>query len=272
MRFNIHPTIQAKSTIALILFAVGIFGSALLWKRSEAPPANPHPGQIWHDPKTGSDFCYCPPGRFFMGTSKEDIDHSDDQFPRHEVTIRNGFWIGKTVVAQDLWIKFMKANPSLTKQDKKPVDMVNWFECMDFIQRLNSFTATTTYRLPTEAEWEYACKADSPELTRDELDQLINRKINIGKGFYAFEDGVANKWGIRNMAGNVWQWCSDFRGPYPPTPIVDPNGPASGTSRIVRGAPGDRSPSRFHSFYRFYYTPDFRYQDLGLRLVLVARK
>jgi len=256
--------------MVLLLIVGGIFVSVVEWKCSLIPPANPHPGQVWHDPNTGSDFCYCPQGRFLMGTSKEDVDHSDDQFPRHEVVISKGFWIGRRPVTQALWEKTMKENPSFDRQNHKPVETVNWFECNGFIHSLNGKGLGNNYRLPTEAEWEYACKADSAELTRDELEQLIRYRINVGRGYYAFEDGVKNKWGIYDMVGSVWQWCSDIRGPYQAGSIVDPQGPASGTYRVIRGAPVDRSPSRFHSYYRWYYTPDFRYRDLGLRLVLIA--
>lgn len=255
--------------LRLCLLLLLLPGGLLLSCSQTSPPANPKPGQIWHDQRTDSDFCFCPPGTFLMGSDPENPDHTDDQGPLHQVTLTRGFWLGKGLVTQALWRSTMGTIPSSNEVgDGLPVETISWQDCQAFLKSLSGVFTGHHYRLPTEAEWEYACKAGTPEPTRDEL-ALVLQGYGAGPGRTA-SGRIVNAWGIEEMIGRRWQWCADYRGPYPAGPVVDPVGPSTGNDRIARGYPGSQIPSHAHSFYRWYCRPDQGYYQLGLRLVLKA--
>jgi formylglycine-generating enzyme required for sulfatase activity len=202
-----------------------------------------------------------------MGSDRENPDHTDDQGPLHQVTLTRGFWMGRGLVTQALWRSMLGTNPSSGRDEALPVETVTWNDCQTFIDRLNSIRLNYRYRLPTEAEWEYACKAGSPEPDRDQLLDLLHSGCQKPGGPTTAK--IVNAWNIGDMIGSLWQWCADYRGTYPASPVVDPMGPSTGNRRIARGYPGNQMPSHAHSFYRWHCRPDQGYYQLGLRLVLV---
>lgn len=180
---------------------------------------------------------WCPPGSFTMGSSKETIFRDADETP-HPVTLTHGFWIGKYPITQRQWKSVMQKNPSRFKSDSFPVEKVSWDACQAFCRK-----AGMGLRLPTEAEWEYACRAGTTTeyFWGDKIDQSRanysavsnegkNKKMTMPVGSYK-----GNPWGIYDMHGNVKEWCFDWLGDYPHGAVVDPKGPPSGKQRILRG-------------------------------------
>jgi formylglycine-generating enzyme required for sulfatase activity len=184
-------------------------------------------------------------GTFVMGSPPNERYRMQDE-QQHVVTITNPFYIGKCEVTQAQWLSMMDENPSSYKgRLNHPVQNVTWSNCQNFITRLNQ-TGQGTFRLPTEAEWEYACRAGTT--TRfywgdDPGESLINQYALYGgnnnyTGTREVGTLLPNSWGLHDMSGNVWEWCQDFYGPYP-------NPPSTGYSHVFRG--GDRTYSiRYH--------------------------
>ena len=221
------------------------------------------------------EFVLLPAGTFQMGS--DDSDAYDDEKPVHTVHITQPFYLGKYEVTQGQWQAVTGNNPSNFKGDpNRPVESVSWDDVQEFIRRLNSREGGATYRLPTEAEWEYAARAGSQ--TRwsfgDEASQL---------GRYAWYDGNAgrqthpvgqlqpNPWGLYDMHGNVWEWVQDWYGSYASGAAVDPAGPASGSGRVYRGGGWDFTARGCRSANRGVDEPGFRLDSLGFRLLRVAQ-
>jgi formylglycine-generating enzyme required for sulfatase activity len=229
------------------------------------PPSNPVPGQAWNDPISGIEFCYCPPGSFQMGLAESIPRQSALVAPLHAVTISKGFWMGREPVSVAQWGGLMGTHPSGTEQVATPVIMVSWYDCDVFLRRLNGLAQREVYRLPTEAEWEYACDAGEPLPAFHELG--VDGFAEKYDPWHRSKE--PNAWGLSDMLG-LRQWCSDWRGPYTKEAIRDPQGPATGTYRINRGGDSGFSDHYVHPAYRWYYTPDFKDDDLGFRVVRVA--
>jgi formylglycine-generating enzyme required for sulfatase activity len=216
-----------------------------------------------------------PAGTFQMGS--DDSDAYDSEKPMHTVRITQPFYLGKYEVTQGQWQAVMGNNPSkFTGDPNRPVESVSWDDVQEFIRRLNSREGGATYRLPTEAEWEYAARAGTT--TRwsfgDEASQLELY------AWYGENDGLQthpvgqlqpNRWGIYDMHGNVWEWVQDWYGGYASSTAVDPAGPSSGSGRVIRGG-GWSSTARFcRSAFRGHDAPGYRYGYLGFRLLRVAQ-
>ena len=233
-----------------------------------APPAHPVPGEAWQDPVSGIAFCYCPPGTYQMGTVEEEPYQETNQKPRHPVTLSRGFWMGRTEVTERQWASVMEGLPPLPEWADAPeraaprdaaLTDVSWDECQEFLRRLNDRAGRADYRLPTEAEWEYACEAGTPP----EPDQAWG---TIGRGL---KPVAPNAWGLVAMLGPVGEWCSDWAGPYQAGPATDPQGPGQGRYKVCRGGWGFQE-KHVHPTWRWFYTPGFKYEDLGLRVVRAA--
>ncbi len=211
-----------------------------------------------------------PAGSFTMGSSVE-----NDEKPAHSVTIKTPFSIGKYEITQAQWIAVMGKNPSQFSGEDRPVERVTWDEAVRFCQKLSSATGKK-YRLPTEAEWEYACRAGSTSTycygdEEASLQRYAWFEDNGRRQTHAVGSRKPNAWGVCDMHGNVWEWCSDWYGAdyYGSSPTEDPAGPAAGENRVLRGGSYGSDPLGCRSSNRFFATPDQRYFASGLRVVRV---
>ena len=217
----------------------------------------------------GMEFELVPKGTFQMGSTSSEAD--PDEQPVRRVTISQPFYMAKHEVTQGQWKAVMGAdsNPSKSRIcDTCPVDYVSWNEALEFIGRLNEALGTTVYRLPTEAEWEYAARAGEKGERYAPLNEIAWHKGNSGGTTQPVGEKRANAFGLHDMLGNVWEWVQDWHGSYEAGPDTDPTGPATGLERARRGgswysaAEACRLPSRYAS------VPSHRASNLGLRLVM----
>lgn len=228
----------------------------------------------------GMEFVLIPPGSFKMGLSKEFRSPCQDDMPSHMVTIRKPFYIGKYEVTQEQWLAVMNKNPSKFKGKKHPVERVSWLDAREFIKKLNQMEKTGTYRLPTEAEWEYACRANTKTLYYfgDSEKQLPEYAWYCDKSMHTTHPAgqlKPNAFGLYDTLGNVWEWCYDAyeRDYYMDSPAVDPRGPVSGSCRVIRGGSWHSiAPYRLRCSFRFFYTLNGRLANLGFRLVKDGEK
>ena len=204
--------------------------------------------------------------------SKESLDVLDlimsIQGEQHEVTLTKPFYMGKHEVTQEQWESVMGKNPSDTKGAKLPVTNVSWEDCQEFIKKLNAKTKGG-YRLPTEAEWEYSCRAGTTtaysfgdKITPKDANyrgSKINKPVAVGSY-------KPNAFGLYDMHGNVWEWCEDWYGEYP-FAVTDPKGPATGKDRVLRGGSFLNYVSQARSSFQYNFTPTIQSDYLaGLRL------
>jgi len=214
---------------------------------------------------------YVEGGTFTMGATEEQGDGSEYyEKPAHQVTL-SSFYICKHEVTQDEWEAVMGSNPSKFKGKRRPVEKVSWEDCQTFISKLNSITGKQ-YRLPTEAEWEYAarggnCSNGYKYSGSNTLSNVAWYRDNSGNKTHEVMTKSPNELGLYDMSGNVWEWCSDWYGGYLSSDQTNPKGPSSGSYRVQRGGSWDDGARRCRVSYRYYYSPSYRY-DLGLRLAL----
>ena len=216
------------------------------------------------------EFVWIPAGEFLMGTPRDDGDTGDDE-TRHEVRISRGFWLGKYEVTQGEWRAVMGTNPSYFSDcgPRCPVERVSWEDVQAFVRKLNERESGRgyAYRIPTEAEWEYAARAGTSGIRYGELDEIAWHWGNSGAKTHPVGQKRANAWGLHDMLGNVWEWTGDWYGRYPSGPATDPRGPESGSSRVIRGGSWGNYAGYFRSADRYYYSPGYRANDFGFRLV-----
>ena len=211
-------------------------------------------------------------GTFTMGATAEMKDPVGNEKPTHRVTLTNDYYIGKYEVTQALWKAVMGNNPSNFKGDNLPVEQVSWYDCQDFLSKLNRITGKT-FRLPTEAEWEYAARGGNKSRGyqysggNNVLDVAWVRD-NSEKVTHAVGTKQPNELGIYDMSGNVWEWCQDWYETYSSSSQVNPTGANSGSCRVVRGVSWYNNARNCRLSLRGSNTPDFRSSNLGLRLVL----
>jgi eukaryotic-like serine/threonine-protein kinase len=214
------------------------------------------------------DFVLIPAGEFLMGEDK-----NDDEKPVHKVTISRSFEMGKYEVTQAKWEAVMGNNPSNFKGEALPVEQVSWSDAQEFIKKLNAKNDGYTYRLPTEAEWEYACRAGTTGDYAGELDKMAWYKNNSDSRTHPVGEKQPNDWGLYDMHGNVWEWCSDWYDSeyYGRSSGVDPKGPSSGSLRVKRGGSWFYDAAYCRSAYRSRSAPVGRFSSYGLRLVRTPR-
>ena len=257
-------------------------------------PLNPKAGARHEITVKGVSFAlrYIPSGSFTMGSPSGEQDRDSDEI-QHRVTLTKGFWMMETEVTQELYEAVTGNNPSyFTNNRQNPVENVSWHEAVDFCNSLSHLTGDT-YRLPTEAEWEYACRAGSTTrfywgndmnytemcLYSNGADRKYKQKWpGIDRSTSNCDDGYPetspvksfrpNSWGLYDMSGNVWEWCSDWYGDYPTGSITDPAGPGTGSYRVLRGGSWDDLPQSLRSADRGYRGPGGRNKSYGFRAVL----
>ena len=226
---------------------------------------------------TAFTFVEVPAGRFLMGSPVGEAGRAADEGPPREVTISRSFWLGKHEVTQAQWNVVMKSNPAMFRDfpasAQHPVDGVSWHDAQAYLERLNGL-GLGAFRLPTEAEWEYAARAGSADRFPWGDDPAL-RELPRHGWYYPRSEGRShpvglkepNPWGLHDMFGGVWEWCADWFGPYAPGPAVDPRGPAEGKDRCIRGGSWFNEPEALRSANRHRHPPDSRQTNLGLRLV-----
>ena len=212
-------------------------------------------------------------GTFTMGaTSEQGDDAYSDEKPAHQVTLSN-YMIGKTEVTQELWQAVMGSNPSYYSGNDLPVEQVSWNDCQEFIEKLNSLTGLN-FRLPTEAEWEYAARGGKKSKgykysgSNDIGSVAWYEETSNGSKKKPVATKAPNELGLYDMSGNVWEWCSDWYGDYSIDSQTNPKGPSSGFGRVYRGGSWSSRARSSRVSFRYCNNPDSRGNDLGLRLAL----
>ncbi len=220
-----------------------------------------------------------PAGMFEMGSPEGEADRNDEEGPLRWVRISRPFYMGKYEVTQEVWEKVTGANPSNFKGAKRPVETVSWDDCQGFLKKLNALVkGPGRFRLPTEAEWEWACRAGTrTRFCSGDADAGLDAYAwyggNPGRAPHPVSTKQPNAWGLHDCHGNVWEWCADRHGAYGPRRGVfswetDPGGPAAGSARVARGGAwgnigGCRSAARG-------YGPPSRRGSIGLRVLEVV--
>ena len=222
----------------------------------------------------GMELVLIPAGSFRMGGDKKLEQAEDHETPRHIVKISKTFYMGKYEVTQSQWSEIMNNNPSEFKEDIRPVERVSWNDVQEFIQKLNNKEETNKYRLPTEAEWEYAARADtkSTYCFSSDIKTLSQyawyRKNSEGKT-HPIGQLKPNAWGLYDVHGNVHEWCQDWfdRNYYSQSPSNLPLGPSSGLAKVLRGGDWGSEDWYCRCASRSLSSPDRRSNRLGFRLV-----
>jgi formylglycine-generating enzyme required for sulfatase activity len=228
----------------------------------------------------GMRFVWVPPGSFRMGSPAGEHERRPDETP-HTVTLTRGFYLGVHPVTQAQWRAVMDSMPSRFSGDDRPVERVSWEDCQAFCARMARLDGNP-YRLPTEAGWEYGCRAGTTTpfhfgeaLATDQANFDGNDVYRPGeKGEFRRETTAvglfaANAWGLYDLHGNVFEWCSDWYGPYPDEDAVDPAGPAEGSFRVLRGGSWFSAPWYCRSAYRYWADPSFGDAHIGCRICFI---
>ena len=217
------------------------------------------------------------PGRFKMGSPKTEKERYEDE-TQHEVILTEGFWLADTTCMQELWEAVMGDNPSKFKGPQRPVECVSWEDCQVFFQKINQFKPDLELCLPTEAQWEYACRAGTT--TPFSFGENITPEQVNYNGEYPYAGGKkgmyrkqtvevkslpCNNWGLYQMHGNVWEWCADWYGEIVTYTGVNPTGAASGEDRVCRGGSWFYDGRFARSADRSGSTPASRGDDHGFR-------
>lgn len=220
------------------------------------------------------EFVLIQSGSFLMGSGPEIGDA--DETPQHRVTLTHPYYLGKYEVTQTQWEKILGTNPSIFKGPQHPVDSVSWDDCQIFLAKLKEKTGRVL-ALPTEAEWEYACSAGATTRWSFGDDPLAAGEFawqsdNSGNTTHPVGEKKPNAWGLYDMHGNVWEWCSDwYTRPYPQSAVTDPHhpGPLPDTSPVLRGGGWGEHPINARSAYRNCSAPDQGHNGTGLRCMML---
>jgi formylglycine-generating enzyme required for sulfatase activity len=224
--------------------------------------------------KYGIGFVYIPPDVFKMGSSEEGPDRESEE-ALHQVLLTQGFYMQTTPVTQKQWEAVMGNNPSTFKGDgDRPVEKVSWKDAKDFIKKLNKREGRKVFGLPTEAQWEYACRAGTETIyytgdTEADLDRAGWYSENANGTTHPVAQKEPNEFGLYDMHGNVREWCQVWKGDYPNRDVIDPYGPSNGSHRVIRGGCWSYPARCCRSANRDGLQPGARYDFLGFRLVLL---
>jgi formylglycine-generating enzyme required for sulfatase activity len=234
-------------------------------------------------PTPGLRFVWLPAGQFVMGSPTNEVDQNAGEGPQTHVTLTRGFFLGRYEVTQGEYLSVIGSNPSnFTGDTNRPVEMVNWYDATNYCAQLTARELTAgrlpagwAYRLPTEAEWEYASRAgstnrfsygDDPGYT-----QLANYawyEANSGGTTHPVGGKLPNRWGLYDLSGNVWEWCSDWLGNYPGGSVTDPQGSGWGSNRVIRGGSWNYYGRGCRSAFRGDRDPSAWDYGVGFRVVL----
>lgn len=215
---------------------------------------------------------YVEGGTFMMGSN--DAEAWYNERPVHQVTLSD-YYIGQTEVTQALWQAVMGSNPSYRKGGSMPVESVSWYDCQEFIVKLNQITGEN-FSLPTEAQWEFAARGGnySKGYKYSGSNNIDAVAWYVDNAWYVQDDGTRpvatkqpNELGIYDMSGNVFEWCSDWWGAYSSESVTDPSGPLSDSTRVLRGGSWYYNATYCRCTYRYYLPPTGTSYYLGLRLV-----
>ena len=236
---------------------------------------------VYHEPATGMEFVLIKHGQFLIGTPETGLADTLQSY-QHEVEITKDFYLGKCEVTQGEWEKLMGSNPSHFKgNDSLPVENVTWYEAKKFIDKLNQINNGKLFRLPTEAEWEYACRAGTTtpfstgkNITTDQANydgdfpyknypKGINRNHTTIVGTFK-----PNPWGLYDMNGNVWEWCEDWYCPYPKIKVADPVGNCKTDLKVIRGGSWYFVAKCARSDWRYTHNPNNKGFSLGFRVLM----
>ncbi|MGA2256209.1 MAG: formylglycine-generating enzyme family protein [Thermoguttaceae bacterium] len=274
---------QASTIALLVIMALGsvVFATASGSKEKEAgDKINILPKELTFELGRGIklEIVLVPAGEFMMGSSDSDEDASSREMPQHKVRIKKPFHLGRYLVTQEQWEAVIGSNPSHFKGSKNPVDLVSWEDCQKFLEELNAKIGTQSgeFTLPTEAAWEYACRAGSTtQYCFDDDDPKLSEyawyNANSGNTTHPVGEKKPNAWGLYDMHGNVWEWCQDWYASeyYSKSLVDDPTGPATGSDRVIRGGCW-LGPSRgCRSAVRTNLGPELHSSLLGFRVALI---
>lgn len=231
------------------------------------PPGRPYSG-------FGIPVVFLRPGTFMMGSPETEPDRSADEV-EHPVTLTRPFALAQTPCTQEQWEAVMGINPSNFRGPDRPVEQVSWDGAVEFCRQLTArqrregiLPEGWRWRLPTEAEWEYAARAGTTGARHGELEAIAWHHGNSGNLTHPVKRKAANAWGLHDMMGNVWEWCADWYGDYPTGSVTDPVGPTSGSFRVYRGGSWNLGAKRARSASRYGIGPGYRYYFVGFRPAL----
>ena len=215
------------------------------------------------------EFVRVQPGEFVMGTETGEANER----PQHRVRITKAFELGKYEVTQAQWEAVMKENTSQFQGRDLPVDSVSWNSAEDFVKRLTAMDAAHSYRLPTEAEWEYAARAGTTGDYAGDLDAMGWYYSNSESRTHPVGQKKPNAWGLYDMHGNVWEWCQDWyqANAYSESAAADPRGPADGATKVLRGGSWGSNAGFNRVTCRVSFDPRSQNRYFGLRLVREAK-
>lgn len=248
-------------------------------------------GDRWTVMHRGSafNFRWCPPGSFLMGSSEKEKDRYENEV-QHKVTLTKGFWILETEVTQKMFLAVTGKNPSEFRGDQKPVDTVSWQDCVNFCEELTRQFADSTalnlsakdkkslsgayviFTLPTEAQWEYACRAGTEGVFAGTLEKIAwFGEPNETGSTHPVGTKQPNAWGIFDMHGNLWEWCADWYRDFSKESETDPEGPKTSNCgvRIDRGGCWDSTPDYCRCAHRGTYEPDRAGRYVGFRIIVI---
>jgi formylglycine-generating enzyme required for sulfatase activity len=246
-----------RCAVALLVCALAAPAGGAQEPSGSAPAVN----------SVGMRMVMLPAGGFLMGSPSQSPMRQEEELP-HRVTLTRAFRIAATEVTQKQWLMVMENNPSAARGDDLPVTDISWHDAVEFCHRLSA-KEKVTYRLPTEAEWEYACRADGEQdPPRSGLDALAWYSENSDEVAHPAGAKKPNGRGLHDMLGNVAEWTLDAYGPYPRGDgVTDPAGPASGTSRVVRGGSWRSFAPALRCAARVGTPASYQLPHVGLRIV-----
>ncbi len=215
----------------------------------------------------GIEFVWIPPGTFRMGSPEDEPDRDTHEGPQHQVQLTRRFWLSRTPVTQRQWQEVMGNNPSFFQGEGNcPVEQVSWNDCQQFCENVSQ-RSSLEFRLPSEAQWEYACRAGTQRPRyAEELNTFAWYADNSETKNHAVGLKRANGWGLSDMLGNVWEWCHDGLGKDTGSSVTDPVGPTGADAyRCLRGGSWSSSARNVRAAYRDFWRPEDRLDDLGFR-------